>query len=155
MANRPKPPRTDSPTEIEQWRLAIVGPGGYILKVIGAVAGNIAEFIAGGSLKDSGLAVTKVKRTFAYRTITSATYNVDPADGTIFIDATSNNIDISHVSAVGFGGEEFDFVRIDNSDNTVKLIADGAEKISTDSEQIIYGLESMTTKSDNANWWVR
>lgn len=98
----------------------------------------------------------KYIRLFAQRTITDANspYAVQATDNLIFIDASGGNVVVNHISAVGMGGESFQFKRIDDSDNSVTVNADGTEKIDNDSSFNIYGLEPMKTSSDNSNWWL-
>lgn len=127
----------------------MLGKDGLIPKVIGAVVGNLAEWTTGGVLKDSGLSAAKLNRLFNYATINSD-YIVQATDGTIFVDANGGNIEITMLSAVGLGGEEFSFKRIDTTNNTVTITGD----IDGEATATLYALESMNIKSDNVEWWI-
>ena len=109
----------------------------------------------GGNLELSNSELADiVNQITALRTTTDSAVSVLPTDGTILIDASSNNISISHVSAVGLSGIEFIFKRIDDSDNTVTITANGAETIDGDQSVELYAFESINTKSDNSDWWI-
>ncbi len=95
-----------------------------------------------------------INRLFAIKTITDLTYQVLKTDGTILIDASSNNITITHITAVGRSGEDFAFKRIDSSNNVVTVDGTGTEEIDGDSLFNLFPLEVINTKSDNSNWWI-
>ena len=80
--------------------------------------------------------------------------SVAATDGTVFIDATDGDITITMATAIKKGSFVYYLKRIDNSDNTVTLLAAGGEKIDLESSHKIYGLESISLTSDNFNWWM-
>lgn len=154
MTLQPKIPRRGaSEREVEQWRLALKGDGGYIPKVPGATDGNLSEWTSSGTLRDSGIKSSSVAKLSKVVTISGA-YVVQASDGTILIDASGGDIAITHISAVGISGDRVTFKRIDNSDYTATVTAGGTEKIDNDSSFELYGMESVVTQADGANWWI-
>lgn len=146
-------PTTNHPSEVERWRLSLLGDQGLIPKVIGAIVGNLAEWTTGGVLKDSGISGDKLARLFNYKTITAA-YSVQATDGTIFVDASGGNIAITMITAASLGGETFNFKRKDDTDNSVTIIPVGLEEIDTDAYVELFGLEVINLTSDDVDWWI-
>jgi len=97
-----------------------------------------------GSMPVAGLGVTQ-------RTATADT-TVTTSDYAVWCDTTSNSIIVTLPSAIGIGGQRFEFKKIAAA-NTATLTPAGSEKIDGASTQVltVNGAASILT-SDNANW---
>lgn len=119
---------------------------------------EIDNRVWGDSLADSGdiAAVSGYASelfTKSYQNITSDT-NLSIDDDYIFIDSTSNEINITMPTAISNGGKEIVVKRI-AGENLAHINASGLELIDGSSSFTIYHLyQSITLVSNNTNWFI-
>ena len=126
-------------------------------------SGNWSEFITGGDVTTSQLNYVSGIAVYASgnagggaRTYNNVTANFTMTDSSdvVFIDTSSNAININLPTAVGKGGQELLFKFKDGSNSGV-LIANGSETIDGDSVYPMYHKnQSISLISDNSNWYV-
>lgn len=76
----------------------------------------------------TGLKIVNGMQGYVAREITAGTYPLKVMDGAIIIDASGGNVTVDMISAA-WTPNTYQFVRIDNSGNTVTLTANGSELI--------------------------
>ena len=126
-------------------------------------SGNWSEFTTGGDVTTSQLNYVSGIAVYASgnagggaRTYNNVTANFTMTDSSdvVFIDTSSNAININLPTAVGKGGQELLFKFKDGSNSGV-LIANGSETIDGDSVYPMYHKnQSISLISDNSNWYV-
>lgn len=103
-------------------------------------SGNWSEFTTGGGAR-------------TYNNVT-ANFTMTDSSDVVFIDTSSNAVNINLPTAVGKGGQELLFKFKDGSNSGV-LIANGSETIDGDSVYPMYHKnQSISLISDNSNWYV-
>ena len=126
-------------------------------------SGNWSEFTTGGDVTTSQLNYVSGIAVYASgnagggaRTYNNVTANFTMTDSSdvVFIDTSSNAVNINLPTAVGKGGQELLFKFKDGSNSGV-LIANGSETIDGDSVYPMYHKnQSISLISDNSNWYV-
>ena len=92
------------------------------------------------------------------RTITfsDSPYQITTADYYLWVDATSGPIRIDLLTAVGNEGREHNIKKIDSSANEVSIVPPPPELIENEiSAEITDQGASITTASDNTEWWIK
>lgn len=91
--------------------------------------------------------------TLAYQNIntnTTLSYN----DHLIFVDTSSNSVDIQLPLASGYGGTQF-ILKQKTGNNPINILPSGNETIDDQSQyQIFYSKNSISVVSDNSNWYI-
>lgn len=91
--------------------------------------------------------------TLTYQNIntnTTLSYN----DHLIFVDTSSNSVDIQLPLASGYGGTQF-ILKQKTGNNPINILASGSETIDDQSQyQIFYSKNSISVVSDNSNWYI-
>ncbi len=90
---------------------------------------------------------------FPIRTITQ-NHNVTITDHTIFVNATSTNIDVTLPSAANIAGRQYIIKRVDTAGTSVTIQTDGSETIDGASSSVMDVKRSVIVQSDNNNWWI-
>ena len=86
--------------------------------------------------------------------VTGPTYTVQPADTILLIDATSNNVVITHTPLAAATGRLYRFKRIDNVPaNAVTVDGSGSETIDGDDDFVLYPYEDIDTYAGSATDW--
>ena len=90
---------------------------------------------------------------FAFRAITQ-NHTATDADHTIFVNATSTNIDVTLPTAANIGGRQYIIKRVDTAGTAVSIQTDGSETIDGASSAAMTDKRSVIVQSDNSNWWI-
>ena len=89
-----------------------------------------------------------------YKTITSSTY-LDPLDDVIFVDCSSNIVNVTLPTASGVGGKKIIIKRKSGGLYNLSIIASGSEELDGASNfDMFYDNQSVTVISDNSNWFI-
>ena len=84
----------------------------------------------------------------------TANYTAVASDNAIMADGSSNTVTITLPTAVGISGKEYAIKCIDDT-YTVDIATNASEEIDEDSSNFeLFKDESITIKSDGANWWI-
>lgn len=110
----------------------------------GMVIENFFEALAAAS--------RDVVRQLEFSEIPAGDYTVTNTDFLLLLDATDGDINVTHLPAVGHGGHDYLFKRIDSTSNTVTVSS--VDNIDGDGSFILYPFEVVRTYSDNATWWI-
>ena len=88
-------------------------------------------------------------------TTVTTNYTVDVLDDVIKADATSGNVTVTLLSAVGQEGKVYHIKKVDGSINTVTIDADGTETIDAVLSKILTSAwDSLSVVSDGGNWLI-
>ena len=85
----------------------------------------------------------------------AANYLVTETDGTILVDASSNDVTVTLPAASAVSGARYNVKRIDTSSFTALLLGDGGEEIDGEvGGWTLDYLDNIPVKSADTKWWI-
>lgn len=115
---------------------------------------NAIEALAEGSITIIGGILDDFITKFRATIVADADYAPTILDGTIFIDASANNVTVTLPIASEVPGYRYDIKVIDDT-NVAAVVPTAGDLLDTeaaDFEMILH--ETITVKSDGTDWWI-
>lgn len=108
----------------------------------------VGDVVIGGDLTVNGsIGASTVTKTFA-----DTGYILTSTDYTVFCDCSGGAVTINLPTAVGIGGRVYNIKKIDSSNNSMTIDANGAETIDGNLTIVSSDDSSFMIQSDNTSW---